>query len=53
VRQQVVQLGEPLALPQVQELQLELLVQREVQLVLELPAPLQLELLVRRQIHRK
>jgi hypothetical protein len=47
----VVQQGEPLALPQVQELQLELLVQREVQLAL--PQEVQLELLVRRQIHRK
>jgi hypothetical protein len=48
VRQQEGQLGEPLALPQVQVLQLELLVQQEVLTVL-----LQLAQLVRHQIHRK
>jgi hypothetical protein len=53
VRKQSGQLGELLALPQVQVLQLELLVQQEVLPVLVLPVLLQLAQLVRLPIHRK
>ncbi len=50
---QVVQLGEPLVLPRVQVVQLELLVQREVLPVLALQALLQLAQLVRHRIRQK